>query len=181
MWEFVDNCENAQILWFFLYKEDSRNSKFVQNVFKMRIPKIASFCRLFSSAFPIENYWISWTTQDWLSVWLLKPESSCQRMPPSHPTKFERYTEKNISLECKHLFWIPNLDVFQLFHCKTCHNSWQPVLKPNICAELSSQNRRSYFEIGNVNKPLKYWCRKTVVMSQIQIECKIIHWALWIK
>ena len=77
---------NAQIFWFFLHKEDSWNSKFVQNVFKIRISKIASFCRLFSSAFPIGNYWISWTTQDWLSVWLLKPESFCQRMPPSIPS-----------------------------------------------------------------------------------------------
>ena len=78
--------KNAEILWFFLYKEDFRNSKFVQSVFKMRIPKIASFCRLFSSAFPIGNYWISWTTQDWLSVWLLKPESFCQRMPRTIPS-----------------------------------------------------------------------------------------------
>lgn len=77
---------NAQIFWFFLHKEDSWNSKFVQNVFKIRISKIASFCRLFSSAFPIGNYWISWTTQDWLSVWLLKPESFCQRMPRTIPS-----------------------------------------------------------------------------------------------
>jgi len=62
------------------------------------------------------------------------------------------------NLSVKLLFWIPNLDVFQLFHCKTCHN---------ICAELSYQNRKSYFEIMNVNKPLKYWCRKTFVMSEI--------------
>jgi len=75
---------NAQIFWFFLHKEDSWNSKFVQNVFKSS--KIASFCRLFSSAFPIGNYWISWTTQDWLSVWLLKPESFCQRMPRTIPS-----------------------------------------------------------------------------------------------
>ena len=85
---------------------------------------------------------------------------------------------KNVSF----YFGLPILMFFSsIFHCKTCHNSWQPVLKPNICAELSSQNRKSYFEIRNVNKPLKYWCRKTFVMFQIQIECKIIHWALWNK
>ena len=104
---------------------------------------------------------------------------------PIHPiqTNLKELTSKISynNLSVKLLFWIPNLDVFQLFHCKTCHNSWQPVLKPNICAELSSQNRQIYFEIGNVNKPLNYWCRKTFVMSQIQIECKIMYWALWNK
>ena len=101
---------------------------------------------------------------------------------PIHPIQpYLKELTRKISynnLSVKLLFWIPNLDVFQLFHCKICHNSWQPLLKPNICAELSSQNRQGYFEIGNVNKPQKYRCRKTVVMSQIQIECKIIHCSL---